>query len=76
MSNMAKKRQMQEKWGMSTPATYTENEMCKFISNKLRESFPTGRAKLRRGNRVPIIHDFLQFSRLNLEKCTTDTKDD
>ena len=41
-------------------------KMCKIMSNRLRESVPTGRGKLQHGNRVPIIHNFLQLSTLFL----------
>ena len=41
---------------------YPCTQVCKIISNRLRETSPAGRRTLRREIRIPIIHNFLQLS--------------
>ena len=50
----------QLKLNFSIFISYTQ--MCKIISNRLRESVPAGRRKLRREFRLPIVYNFLQLS--------------
>ena len=45
---------------MKIVVLYTQ--MWNIISNRLRESVPAGRRKLRREFRLPIVYNFLQLS--------------
>ena len=49
---------------MKIVVLYTQ--MWNIISNRLRESVPAGRRKLRREFRLPIVYNFLQLSTVGL----------